>query len=216
MKHILKISLMEVTAADRWAEIARYTTPANVAGDVVFCGGEMQPGYVFDEYAVDMWLNGHKLPEFAEAILGAINESNERHGVYWTDANEGAPAAIAVEWSLVHQLAADDPTGASKLIPLKDASEDGDRVVNIGVTVENHNLGLCLKAQGYGCYGCYDAGPVFLEVYEGRLRLIVWDDISREDPTHIIDLEGARDVQDQEQARESLAVGETGQAAADV
>jgi hypothetical protein len=35
--------------------------------------------------------------------------------------------------------------------------------------------------------------PVVIEQHEGRLRLIVWSDINQEDPTHIIDLEGARE-----------------------
>jgi hypothetical protein len=35
--------------------------------------------------------------------------------------------------------------------------------------------------------------PVMLELYEGRLRLIVWADINNPDATHIIDLEGARE-----------------------
>jgi hypothetical protein len=34
---------------------------------------------------------------------------------------------------------------------------------------------------------------VFLELHEGRLRLIVFADLSREDLTHIIDLEGAKE-----------------------
>ena len=46
---------------------------------------------------------------------------------------------------------------------------------------------------GYGLYACADgtAGPILLELHEGRLRLIVWDDINLEDPSHIIDLEVA-------------------------
>ena len=41
------------------------------------------------------------------------------------------------------------------------------------------------SADGYGC-------PVSIELYEGRLRLIVFADINDGDPT-IIDLEGARE-----------------------
>lgn len=42
------------------------------------------------------------------------------------------------------------------------------------------------SAEGHGC-------PVFLELHQGSLRLIVFADISGEDPTHIVDLEGARE-----------------------
>ena len=42
------------------------------------------------------------------------------------------------------------------------------------------------SADGHGC-------PVFLELYEGRLRLVVFADINEQDPT-IIDLDGAREA----------------------
>ena len=38
-----------------------------------------------------------------------------------------------------------------------------------------------------------ETGPVFLEVYEGRLRVIVTPDINEENNRRIIDLEGARE-----------------------
>ena len=45
--------------------------------------------------------------------------------------------------------------------------------------------GDCGSVDGYGC-------PVSIELYEGRLRLIVFEDIHEGDPT-IIDLEAARE-----------------------
>ena len=70
---------------------------------------------------------------------------------------------------------------------------DGQRTVEIEVA-EEHG-GLALYPAGYGLCGCADgtAGPILLELHEGRLRLIVWDDINLEEPSHIIDLEGARE-----------------------
>ena len=38
-------------------------------------------------------------------------------------------------------------------------------------------------AEGHGT-------PVFIELYKGELRVIVWADINQEDPTHIIPLGG--------------------------
>jgi len=42
------------------------------------------------------------------------------------------------------------------------------------------------SAEGHGC-------PVFLELYQGRLRLVVFAEIEQEDPTHLVDLERARE-----------------------
>jgi hypothetical protein len=57
-------------------------------------------------------------------------------------------------------------------------------------------LGLCICLDGYGVYGCSPGvgGPIYLERYEGRVRLVVWGDINSEEPTHLIDLEGANEA----------------------
>ena len=67
----------------------------------------------------------------------------------------------------------------------------GDRTIRVEVAEEQ--CGLVIYPAGYGGFGCADgtAGPILLELYEGRLRLVVWDDINLEDPSHIIDLEDA-------------------------
>jgi hypothetical protein len=46
--------------------------------------------------------------------------------------------------------------------------------------------GTAAAATGYGA-------PILLEVHNGRLRLAVWADIAKEAPTHLIDLDGARE-----------------------
>ena len=60
---------------------------------------------------------------------------------------------------------------------------------------------IVLEAEGYG-HRTGDGVPgdgngtndiVMMEHYDGKLRLIVWGDINEEDPTHIIDLENARE-----------------------
>jgi hypothetical protein len=55
---------------------------------------------------------------------------------------------------------------------------------------------IMVYPNGYGCkyYNREQGGcPVMFELYEGRLRLVVWADINNENATHIIDLEGARE-----------------------
>jgi hypothetical protein len=76
---------------------------------------------------------------------------------------------------------------------VKTALRDGQRSIRVEVVEEQG--GLAIYPAGYGLHVCADgtAGPIFLEVHEGRLRLIVWDDINYEDPSHIIDLEEARE-----------------------
>ena len=54
---------------------------------------------------------------------------------------------------------------------------------------------LWIQADGYGdkCSAEGYGTPVGLEIWQGRLRLIVFDDINEEDP-QIIDLENARET----------------------
>ena len=52
--------------------------------------------------------------------------------------------------------------------------------------IQPDGYGEKCTADGYGC-------PVGLDIWENRLRLIVFDDINREDP-RIIDLENARET----------------------
>lgn len=57
------------------------------------------------------------------------------------------------------------------------------------------NTILEIGADGYGektakeGYGF----PVIIEYHEGHFRVIIWGDINKEDPTHIISLEGAKE-----------------------
>ena len=75
-------------------------------------------------------------------------------------------------------------------VKLRDVMQEGPEVqLKVGPD------GIDLLAEGFGTltmqpgYG----GIAYLEYAEGRLRLLVWADINQEDPTHIIDLEGARE-----------------------
>lgn len=77
---------------------------------------------------------------------------------------------------------------------LKDQT-DTKRTLPVEVAVEGNGMGIVIRPEGYGCFGCVDGtvGPIYLEFYEGRMRLLVWDDINQEDPSHVIDLEEARE-----------------------
>jgi hypothetical protein len=65
----------------------------------------------------------------------------------------------------------------------------------IPVTIESSNDHLLIRPLGYGDYDSTDGEgtPIMVEVFEGKLRVIIWSDINQEDPTHIISLEGAKE-----------------------
>lgn len=76
---------------------------------------------------------------------------------------------------------------------LHDGAEgfDGKLMANVSLS----GGGIDVKIEGYGDYSSQNGHgtPVFLELYRGELRLVVFADINSEEPTHIISLEGARE-----------------------
>ena len=54
---------------------------------------------------------------------------------------------------------------------------------------------LLINIDGYGdkltCDG--DGEPVMLELNDGELRVVIWGDINKENPTEIISLEGSKE-----------------------
>lgn len=78
---------------------------------------------------------------------------------------------------------------------LLDVAEGHEDVINVEVSSEMDDLALLIAPVGYGDYSSMEGlgCPILLERYGGRLRLVVWGDINQEEPTHIIDLEGARE-----------------------
>lgn len=54
---------------------------------------------------------------------------------------------------------------------------------------------ITLMPKGYGTANEPDGhgSPIYIELYEGRLRVLAWADITQEDPTHILGMEGARE-----------------------
>lgn len=56
-----------------------------------------------------------------------------------------------------------------------------------GADIHFEGYGENSMPPGYGA-------PVYVELYEGKLMLYVWADINSEEPTHKIDLEGAKET----------------------
>ena len=85
-------------------------------------------------------------------------------------------------------------------IVLADQHPDYDTERKIGIT-EDNNL-VSVEFEGYNNCGTCDSAEfgkghrtiVGFEVWEGELRCLVWADINQEDPTHIINLDGAQDA----------------------
>lgn len=76
---------------------------------------------------------------------------------------------------------------------LLDADSSFDHRLPIKIMTDER--GVTIAAEGHGDYGSEDGNgsPLFLELHQGSLRLLVWADINTEEPTHIIDLSGARE-----------------------
>ena len=67
--------------------------------------------------------------------------------------------------------------------------------IEIKVNILSEGGQIWIQPQGYGekCTMDGEGFPIGIEIWQGRLRLIVFDDINREDP-QIIDLEKAREI----------------------
>lgn len=70
------------------------------------------------------------------------------------------------------------------------------RPVPIEVTLGSGKLGngmMSIAIEGYGDKTSADGNgsPILIENYGGRVRVIIWGDINQEDPTHVIELDGA-------------------------
>jgi len=83
--------------------------------------------------------------------------------------------------------------GKTMLTNLDDV--DVNQPLKLCVRVKNEdNDGLAVSLDGYSTKTRvigFDDAVIYLEMYDGSPRLLVWADINSEDPTHIIDLSGA-------------------------
>ena len=73
--------------------------------------------------------------------------------------------------------------------------DQGPSKRRINVCIEECNGELLIRPQGYGAYGAKPGHgtPIVLGVVEGRLELVCYDNSDVESPSHIIDMELARD-----------------------
>lgn len=78
-------------------------------------------------------------------------------------------------------------------VVLKDASERIFEQLQILIASSPSGINICPK--GYGDFDSQTGfgSPIYLEVYEGELRLVVWADINEQEPTHVISLVAARE-----------------------
>ena len=60
----------------------------------------------------------------------------------------------------------------------------------VEVKVKADCRGIYIQAKGYETD--FDDIPIMLEIWNNRLRLIIWGEKDKEDPSQIIDLEGLR------------------------
>jgi len=65
----------------------------------------------------------------------------------------------------------------------------------VRATIKNVNGAIFICPDGYGdaCSADGHGDPIMVEVYDGRVRVLVWSDINQEDYTHVIDMEEARE-----------------------
>jgi hypothetical protein len=80
------------------------------------------------------------------------------------------------------------------ILDLKLADADSDSLGSLAVRIEASDFAISIYPQGHGDFGSADGHgcPVFIELYQGHLRVIAFPDINTEFP-QIIDLNGARE-----------------------
>lgn len=77
---------------------------------------------------------------------------------------------------------------------LKSRIVDGAQIDDKGreVTVTATNMGIDIEVEGYGDGTSKKGGSILLlEIYEGKLLLRAYGDINSDEPTQVLDLEGA-------------------------
>ena len=79
-------------------------------------------------------------------------------------------------------------------LDLKLADADSESLGLLPIRIEASDFAISIFAEGHGDFGSEDGHgcPLFIEFYQGRLRVIAFPDINKEDP-QIIDLNGSRE-----------------------
>ena len=94
-------------------------------------------------------------------------------------------------------------------ITLKEQCPDFEQV-KIKLNILSESGKIWIQPEGYGekCSADGEGFPIGIEIWEGRLRLIIFDDINREDP-QIIDLEKAKETSRNRCGQCKKEIGET-------
>ena len=79
-------------------------------------------------------------------------------------------------------------------LELKLADADTESLGTLSIRIEASDFAISIHPQGHGDFGSADGHgcPLFIEFYQGRLRVIAFPDINEPDPK-IIDMSGARE-----------------------
>lgn len=79
-------------------------------------------------------------------------------------------------------------------ITIKEQCPDAEHLeLKVNILSEGGHIWIQPKGYGEKCAADGEGYPIGIEIWEGRLRLIVFDDINKEDP-QIIDLENSRET----------------------
>jgi hypothetical protein len=87
----------------------------------------------------------------------------------------------------------DESKNTSITFTLKDEAQDSEHDIT-GTIDTKESLGVAMTFKGYSdCTSQNDIGtPVYVEKYQGELRVLIYADINRQDATHTISLSGAK------------------------
>ena len=80
------------------------------------------------------------------------------------------------------------------ILDIKLADADPESLGTLPIRIEASDFCLAIQPAGFGDMSSQDGEgcPIFLELYQGKLRVIVFADINSEEP-QIIDLSGAKE-----------------------
>ena len=105
-----------------------------------------------------------------------------------------ADTQTAIQASLLK--AALTATASSSHFPLSlvDAAADGEGEILKGWVETNNKFGAAIHLEGYrdSCSDDTNGTPVYIEIWDGNARVLVYSNINEEEPTHIISLAGAK------------------------
>jgi hypothetical protein len=85
-------------------------------------------------------------------------------------------------------------TEQSLEVVLKNFNEEFTPPRAVKVKIKASSQGIYIFPEGYGEAAAVDGegSPIYIELWNGVLRVLCWDDINSEDP-NIIDMEGAKE-----------------------